>query len=573
MANFYFFRQFLVILGLCISGFAFVRLSAVCCGKKKFNNASVSLAESDIFDLLLALPVGLSLWGVLGFLILVAGIPYCRSSIAAAYALVFCLLGFFAGYVGADGKAKLGIGNASKKGSENDKKNRRIVFWTVAVLFIILLSALCCSGILKITLSNDSYYYYSVYPQTIVKEGSYLTSYDVFLTDVGQTCAIIGTLPWLFGFEEIYGIQLLLGFNLLGIFAYAVYSMHFENGINSELKMGFLNKRLIFTLLAVVFLAVQTPFVIMTRWILANAYFMSLIFTLLVLAQRMMSDQKHREKIMNNIKDTDKTSGKSGLHTLGEHMITTSLMAAMVSMLRMEGGMMVGLLILCMLGYEINNKQLLTCFVIPAGITQILYYMVVYLKLTVNPLYSFLDFKNAAIMLGFIFMLFVYIAFIRGRYLNFLQKNIKFVVLLALLLGNLVLCIINPQLYLGNLKFFALNIYIRNGWGYFGFIMAVFVLVIVIIRAYELFKRRASFKEVLHRNDFFVYLLAKISDAISFPFLFTVSYCMFTVAVCWARDGTLRLGIGDSGNRVLMQVIPFAVYAVVIEVQKIIARD
>lgn len=38
-------------------------------------------------------------------------------------------------------------------------------------------------------------------------------------------------------------------------------------------------------------------------------------------------------------------------------------------------------------------------------------------------------------------------------------------------------------------------------------------------------------------------------------------YFLLGVAVCWARDGMLREGVGDSGNRVMLQAVPFIIYA------------
>ena len=64
------------------------------------------------------------------------------------------------------------------------------------LVIVFTVALVCCSGLLPISISNDSYYYYSVFPQTIVKEGFYQRCYDVFLTDVGQASAVIGTLPW-----------------------------------------------------------------------------------------------------------------------------------------------------------------------------------------------------------------------------------------------------------------------------------------------------------------------------------------------------------------------------------------
>ena len=47
--------------------------------------------------------------------------------------------------------------------------------------------------------------------------------------------------------------------------------------------------------------------------------------------------------------------------------------------------------------------------------------------------------------------------------------------------------------------------------------------------------------------------------------MFCISYILMCNAVLFARNGALRVGSGDSGNRVLMQIVPFVIYTLIDE--------
>ncbi len=263
-------------------------------------------------------------------------------------------------------------------------------------------------------------------------------------------------------------------------------------------------------------LVCASPFYVMTRWVLANVYFMTYFFIAFIL--------------------TIKLSGKE--YVLGRRdRVLVGLYIAMISMLRMEGGMFAGLLILCACTLNISNKVLLAGYAIPIAVTHVLYDIYVYAIMGVDPLYSFMSRTNMIVMLLFIAAIIIYLAFIRGKRLIAIQKHYTILLLGGLVFTNVFLAFFSTERYMGNLKFFMINIIHQNGWGVFGVFLPVALLLLPI--GIDLRKQ------------------------IEFPVLFPLGYVLFTVALCWARDGTLREGIGDSGNRVLMQIVPFVIYTLV----------
>lgn len=477
MERLYMLRQMTVIVMLFLSGWVFNSLLGRTVKSKK--------NKIWINSLLLAYPSGLALWGLIGFGMLVANIPYRLPFIAITYAVIYGLVSVFA---------------VKNKAFTDEKKTALSPVWIVAVVIFVAGTAyISCSGIIPVSMSNDSYYYYSLYPQTIVSKGCYLRCFDVFLTDVGQTTAIIGCLPWFFGFEETFGIQLFLGFNLIGIYAFAVSK---------------LSRKWTLPVFSVVALATSTPFVVMTRWILANAYFMTYLFILFVLTIEL-----------------SETEGQINRRDV----VLVALYVAMLSMMRMEGGMMAGLLTLCAIGIPALSNRILLCYAMPIAVTQVLYYATIYLRIKVDPLYSFLSTTNVFVMLGFVLAIIIYLCCFRKRkFMSLIEKWYSQFFIGALLLGNILLALVSSSRYLGNLKFFAENILLQNGWGYF----VLFVIVVLILLPVS--------KDFLKKIDFSV--------------TFTIGFVLFALAVSWARDGTLRVGIGDSGNRVLLQIVPFVMY-------------
>ncbi|MBR6329719.1 MAG: hypothetical protein IKR68_08765 [Lachnospiraceae bacterium] len=501
----YILNQALVITMLFITGLAFERMVeevTIRLQNIRYSSKLVKLAKGSVkrsmWRLMLAYPTGLALWGVMGFILLVFKIPFGRVTMFLSYMLIFSILGYF--YLD------------TKKNFNFEKTRFKHQLITAFVVF--LLALICCSGLFRISISNDSYYYYSLYPQTLAIEGGYIRSFDVFLTDVGQISAIIGTLPWFFGFEETVGIQLFLSFNLVGLYCLGVYEMGFMR-MPGKADIGIGKRRITnaISVLSSLMLMAASPFFVLTRWILANAYFMTYFFIAFLL--------------------TIKLAEKEYVTGRRDRVLLTIYIATL-SMLRMEGGMFACLLVLCACSLDLSDRILLQNYVLPVALTQILYYSAVYLELRVDPLYSFLSLTNVFIMLAVLAAVAVYIRFFRGKRLLTIQKHYTWVLLGGLALGNLVIAVISPERYMGNLGFFVQNIVHQNGWGPFGVLIPAALLLLPVG--------------------------LDLREEIEFPVLFTLGYVLFTVALCWARNGTLRVGIGDSGNRVLMQIAPFVIY-------------
>lgn len=483
MSKGFYLHQVLTILGVFLLGYLFLFLV---------------MKENRIWKALLAFPIGLSLWGLTGFTLLVIGIPYNLIRIISVLVLLFVLLATL---------------------TRKRKREFSVRFLLISMGAAVVASCIATSSLLSISVSNDTVYYYSLYPETIVKSGFYKSAYDVFLTDVGQTTALINCLPYFFGFDQTFGIQHFFNMNFCLIFFVAIYETLKQEG--SKDKMD--GRRFVIACVATLFLLSSTPFLITSKWVLANVYFMDFMFLIFYLGMKMEREEGRDNSLW----------------------IPIAVLVAMFSMMRMEGGIMACLLLLCLSCLKISNRELILYVALPISITQLLYYVKLFVGLRIHPLYSFLDAKKAVVMIAMILVLLIYLLWIRNRRFLLLTKYLEYWIVAGLLLGNLGLLVLNPNRFLTNLSCFGQNIILQNGWGYFGLIFLIYLLILPLEWKFQ-------------------------GGRISYPSLFLIGYILFTIAVCWARGATLRIGIGDSGNRVMMQVVPFAVFHMTIHMGRVI---
>ncbi len=517
--SFYFLRQVMVIVGLFTAGL--IPAGVI---RKRLPGKR---------DMLLAFPLGLSLFGVSGFLLLIFGV---RLSVHNIIVLYILLMAAFIAYVRlrpCDAGQQLYFedeevpaGDLPDKGSfkeaENKKNSCRDAAFAAAGYAVVILAALfSCSGILSQIVTNDSVYYYSMYPSILVHDGFISASLDKYLTDVGQTTAVIQCLPFLFDFDQSFGIQHFLNINFILIFFTGLYEAF--SGFYDLCKPGF---SLAASLLGTLFLVSCEPFIVLSKWILSNVYFMDFLFIVFLLELTAGGGGR----------GSDNTFPDRAEERLLDFRIL--FMSAFLIMSRMEGGVLVFVLALAFSVLPIGKEKLLIHFALPLCIMEVGYYGMIYLRIGIDPLYSFLDPKTALLMVGLIVALMVYIILIRDRIKN---AYLPLLLLILLTLGNAGLLFINSGRYLTNLKAFFLNVRLGNGWGLFLIVIVIYCIMLI----YELVRRRGRDIPVV------LFLPAALVLAV--------------IAVCFARGGVLAVRTSDSGNRVLMEIVPLLVFSVFVQ--------
>ncbi len=497
-------------------------------------------------DMLLAFPLGLSLFGVLGFLLLIFGIRLSMHNIIILYILLTAGLIAYTRFRPCDPGQELyeteeDVPAADLPDKDSFKETRvkkngwKDAAFTAAGYALVIMAALfSCSGILSQIVTNDSVYYYSMYPSILVHDGFISASLDKYLTDVGQTTAVIQCIPFLFDFDETFGIQHFLNFNFILIFFTGLYGAlsgcfdlckpYPRRRMRDLCKPYFSDKpALAAALLGTLFLVSCEPFIVLSKWILSNVYFMDFLFIVFLLELTAAGGGRVSEGYFEDRAE--------------ERLLDFKIlfMSAFLIMSRMEGGVLVFVLALALSVLPIKKEKLLIHFALPLCIMELAYYGMIYLRIGIDPLYSFLDSKTALLMVGLIVVLVVYIIFIRDRIKS---SFLPIWLLILLAMGNAGLMLINSGRYLTNLKAFILNVRLGNGWGLFSIVIVIYCIMLI----FELVKRRG--------RDIPLMLFLPAALVLSI------------IAVCFARGGVLAVRTSDSGNRVLMEIVPLLVFSV-----------
>lgn len=485
----YYFRQVLVVLVLFALGIVF--LSSVSGDSKSKDN----ILEGDVFPLeyrfLLAFPVGLSLLSVCGLLLLIFNIKY-------SYVTVSLLLGIVVVFMVVYSK------QYKRVISEISRNKRTLIVYSLIVLLLALISV---SGIISIGYSNDSMYYYSAYPHEIVNRGNIFNGLDVFLTDAGQATAIINTLPFLFGFNETFGIHAFFNINFICIFFYAVYE-----------KCGqFFDKKIstLTAFLSTLLLVTSMPYIFVSKWIIANMYFMGFVFVLVYLNSR--------------FNDNDNS------------IYIRSLLLLMVSFVRIEGALYAGLIVLTYMMQKNIKKKNVCVLVLPTAVVQILYYVRIFIFMNIKAIYAFMTWQKSIVAGIFLLLVMAYgllvaedtkYSALKGK-LGILANPVV-TTFSGLIVVNGALFIYDRRIFISNVKVFIGNALRNSGWGFF---VAVIIVLIALVPKKKI------------QTLYYEY--------------FCLGFVLVSFAACFARGDGLRVNLFDSSNRVMLQIVPFVVYALV----------
>ena len=525
----FFLAQMVTVLSLFLLGLLFVWLSG-----KNWN----------MTGMLIAYPAGLSLYVLAGMLLLVGDLGFTVSHILIVLAVFLVLTGFF-------GYRRIGIRGLWGGKKVSWELQKKLLMVLGAVLLIALIS---CSGILPVSLSNDSMYYYSLYPRALATYGELRRQFNVFLTDVGPGSALIGTLPYFFGFNETFGIQWAFNINFLIFYAY---------------MMKRRTDSLAAALLSLLLLGTAMPFFILSKWAMSNFYFMEYLMFCILTARELLDNRAE------SLPGQEPENGPEGGRNVSG-ILVLSVLTVMLSTLRMEGMVFTLFLVFAYsllpgantemkaesktaiktnsVCSRLANQILLPCLVLHG-----LYFYRIFVQMEIIAAYTFLSKGKAVLELAAMVLLFVFLiskvkitkmenveftgknrnlADTIRKMIGYLRDREMEVVLIMLTLVNFILLLMDRSLYFENLKAFGRNLFHRSGWGVFPFVVCGVILLIALCLVLDRKKYTLSYMDFL-----------------------VLGYLLITLAVSFARGDPMQESFGDSGNRVLMQIAPLLTYA------------
>ena len=452
------------------------------------------------FEYLLAYPVGLSVFTIWGFFNLLFSIPY-RITVIAVEILIFIavlLLAF----------------------------HKKMAFYinlkhlAYACLIALALALLSTAGLFSVSISNDSMYYYSMFPRALVKSGKYHRELNVFLTDVGQGSAVIGSLPYMLGFDESFGIQTFFNINVLLLFANALF----------EYAKDRLEKKKAYTiaLILVLLLISSMPVILVSKWAMSNGYFCGYMFLVVYYIRKYFANSNDYLKEEVNI---------NGICIIGGMLLLT------LSLLRMEGFIIALFITVVCSTLNISNKILFFGMLLPELIVSVIYDLRILIFMDIDAPYTFLTREKAMLQLAAYIFVGLYLLLVRGRFFLKLQAGLNLLIPATFILVNAILFVYDRSLYVMNIKAFLANLLHSSGWGIYPIVVVGIYIICIVSGGIRNFKY-------------------------NFYDLCFIGYLLITLAVCFARDGAMKESVGDSGNRVLLQgvlIYSFATFSHVVD--------
>lgn len=440
----------------------------------------------SVLDYILVYPMALVTYSIAGYTLLSTGISFNKYSVIIVMAVLLILVALL-----------------SRKNPFSGINKNTFIY----VVIMVILTLVAVSGIIPISATNDSMYFFSEYPRALVHYGKLTSILDNFLTDASQGIAIIGTLPFFYGFDEIYGIQTLLNLNFYFFFAYIVF----------DYSKSKLNKKLSFVIsvMSVFILFTSMPFVLMSRWFMANAFFMEYMAIIVYLAYAYC---------------------KNGIQDKADMLILSVLITGL-SIMRMEGALNVGVLVLCIMILEYKNRDIVVYLVAPTLVLQALYLYRIFYVLTLHTAIQFMTIEKAYILITFLICIILYTLIIRGRLFTKYEKYYSYILIAGLCLVNGAVLLYDRSDYITNIKAFIGNMIGNSGWGVF---VAFSVGVIM--------------------------LVPKKSIKLNYFDFTAICYILLTLVAGWARGDSLYKSFGDSGNRIMIQAVPIIILVLIIKI-------
>lgn len=435
------------------------------------------------YAMLLAMPVGNALWGIISAPLLFMNIPYTPYIMAGVIFSIIAVMVFL----------------YKKEYRHADWSS----FWT-GVILALAVAVMASSGVFAIFNSSDSYYYVMQYGE-LIGQNQQLSS-DIsgtFMTWTGISPALTSAYAAMWGFENIYAIHYLLIFSMYGFISYTVYRK-----ANQYCTAGksFLCAAL--TLLTVMMIPAVSY---LSIWVISNTYFMVYLVFLMMLP--VIAGEKTDTRIL----------------------CIMAAFAVWLMLSRIEAAPLICFLIICISSLNIPKKHISALF-LSTFLFEALYLLKVLLeylhrgKLASEQL---LTAGTVAIILLTFVLTGLYLLLYDFKFMKFIRRHMAAFGIAALIISCLGLGALDMNKFLNNIQTVASNM--RDWyWAY----VPLSVLVIEVIKF--------CFK---CRNQYF--------DLAVWGFI------LFNFAMCMGRPQYLRLGVGDSYNRICMSIVPLYVVSTI----------
>lgn len=367
-------------------------------------------------------------------------------------------------------------------------------------------------GLLPIFMTGDSYNFIMKYGIIIANEGALnFSTVGNYMSCTGVTGAFISSLGVFCGIENIQVFH----YQIVGSMIFSCVLLIYDKR-TEETKKGKVVK--IFTLL----LAISCPFVYICGYVISNTYFMCFFVIVLI----MIYKNRRKEWEVRN-------------------MAYCSLLLSWLCMSRIEVFPLL-CFILVIVTYWGFEKREFALLAFPMCLFELVFCMNTLITtyfskiIDVNTLYTPIV---IVILLICGFGMFLYWIFYNVKPIVFLRKKMKWISIGMIFVAIAILGVIRTDRYITDVSVTAQNL-VNPMWG-----MYPLTFIIVYI------------------------LLLLLNKKIMFWDTILWGYILFNFCLCLGRGYDLRLGMGDSFNRMLLGIIPVSLLTLYYHMKYLESRD
>lgn len=374
------------------------------------------------------------------------------------------------------------------------------------ILFFGVVVVILSAGFLRNIIGNDTTYFNQNYGYWLAKEGGFTDGLIVPMLTTGLSTATLCSYFSMQGIDNMYLAQ--------NIFR-CLFILIFYWGIQTFCES---NKNKVIGIIGTILLLTSPAYALVSSWMVSNSFMMFELFIFVICLR----------KIANGVVSC---------------VNLASILALVAAFTRVEGSLMILFFVVCAMVMQMGRNQL-NRIIIPTIVGQTIYQIrcVLFNRNVANEL--FLSYDNVIILISFMVAVFAIVQVKDMKWLKGIMSRIHIFILIGGVLGTIGLCILDYEKYRSNFVVFGRNVTYLGKTGSWGMTPLLFVIcVILIICRWEYNK----FLDTLW-----------------------IGYIIFTFAICWSRESALRISIADSGNRILIQVIPIMILALMWHFEQVV---
>ena len=372
----------------------------------------------------------------------------------------------------------------------------------------LVLTIILSSGLAKNIVGNDTTFYNENYGYWLVEEGRLGGNLLVPMTATGLATPALCSYFKMWNVDNIYLAQ--------NIFR-CVFVLFFYKAINMVCES---KKKKVLAIIGTLLLVSSPAYSLVSSWIISNSFMMFEMFILAVFLNNLARGRK-------------------------EYLWLTVMVTFVISFTRVEGAMIALFIIVCALVLNVPKKYI-NIIILPSIVGQMVYQLICLKFMKDVPNELFVSKQSVIILIAFMVVVFVLVQVLDMKWASLIKNKLGYIIIAVGILGSVGLCLLDYEKYAYNLKIVLTNITYLGKTGSWGMMPLLFVICVLLVI------RNLNFEQYWDTM--------------------WIAYFVLILAICWSRESVLRVSIADSGNRILIQMVPIFIMTLMVHGDKMLCR-